>query len=152
MPSILGQFCITVSDLERSVAFWQDVVGLPVQSRTEIPGVLEAVLQAPQGGSRMQLAQFLDRDEPVDMGTAMWKLYVNTDDCRALFDRCVAAGCEVQSAPERLDRWPVTVAFVKDLDGYLLELIEYHEGTRPGVPNPKDFTTTEPQPEVGAGG
>ena len=33
----------------------------------------------------------------------------------------------------------MTVAFVKDLDGYLLELIEYHEGTRPGVPNPKDF-------------
>ena len=140
MPSILGQFCITVSDLERSVAFWQDVVGLPVQSRTEIPGVLEAVLQSPHGGNRVQLAQFLDREGPVDMGTAMWKLYVNTDDCRALFERCVAAGCEVESEPQRLDRWPVTVAFVKDPDGYLLELIEYHEGTRPGVPNPKDFT------------
>jgi lactoylglutathione lyase len=143
VPSILGQFCITVSNLERSVAFWEGVVGLPVQSRTEIPGVLEAVLQAPQGGSRMQLAQFLDREGPVDMGTAMWKLYVNTDDCQALFERCVAAGCVVESAPQRLDRWPVTVAFVKDPDGYLLELIEYHEGTRPGVPDPKDFTATD---------
>jgi len=73
------------------------------------------------------------------MGTAMWKLYVNTDDCRAVYDRAIAAGCESVSEPQRLDRWPVTVAFVKDLDGYLLELIEYHEGTRPGVPNPKDF-------------
>lgn len=137
MPSILGQFCITVSDLERSVAFWEGVVGLPVQSRTEIPGVLEAVLQSPHGGNRVQLAQFLDREGPVDMGTAMWKLYVNTDDCRALFDRCVAAGCEVESEPQRLDRWPVTVAFVKDPDGYLLELIEYHEGMPAGVPDPK---------------
>ena len=141
MPQIIGQFCITVTDLERSVAFWEDVIGIPVQSRTEIPGVLEAVLQAPQGGSRMQLAQFLDREGPVDMGTAMWKLYVNTDDCRAVYDRAITAGCESVSEPQRLDRWPVTVAFVKDLDGYLLELIEYHEGTRPGVPNPKDFAS-----------
>ncbi|MBM3675544.1 MAG: VOC family protein [Actinobacteria bacterium] len=141
MPQILGQFCITVADLERSVAFWEGVVGLPVQSRTEIPGVLEAVLQSPHGGARMQLAQFLEREGPVDMGTAFWKLYVNTDDCAALYERVVAAGCEVVQEPQRLDRWPVTVAFVKDPDGYLLELIEYHEGTRPGVPDPKDFVT-----------
>jgi lactoylglutathione lyase len=40
------------------------------------------------------------------------------------------------SEPARLDRWPVTVAFVKDFDGYLIELIEYHEGTPAGVPDP----------------
>jgi lactoylglutathione lyase len=137
MAQILGQFCINVSDIERSIAFWDGVIGIPLQSRTEIPGVLEAVFQAPEGGSRMQIAQWLDRDAPIDMGTAMWKLYVNTHDCQAVFDRAVAAGCEPVSAPARLDRWPVTVAFVKDFDGYLLELIEYHEGTPRGVPDPK---------------
>jgi lactoylglutathione lyase len=95
MPQILGQFCINVTDLERSIEFWRDVVGLPLQSRTEIPGVLEAVLQAPEGGSRMQLAQWTEREGPIDMGTAMWKLYVNTSDVQAVFDRCVAFGCEV---------------------------------------------------------
>ena len=140
MPQILGQFCINVSDLERSVSFWEDVIGIPVQSRTEIPGVLEAVLQAPEGGSRMQLAQWTERDAPIDMGTAMWKLYVNTDDCAAVYARAIGAGCESVSAPERLERWPVTVAFVRDPDGYLLELIEYHKGTRPGVPDPKAST------------
>jgi lactoylglutathione lyase len=74
------------------------------------------------------------------MGTAMWKLYVNTDDCQAIYDRAVAAGCESVSAPARLDRWPVTVAFIKDFDGYLIELIEYHEGTPTGVPDPKAST------------
>jgi lactoylglutathione lyase len=29
-------------------------------------------------------------------------------------------------APERLDRWPVTVAFILDPDGYSIELIQYH--------------------------
>ncbi len=88
----------------------------------------------------MQLAQWLDRKDPIDMGTATWKLYVNPTDCRAIYDRAIAAGCESVSEPAQLDRWPVTVAFVKDLDGYLLELIEYHEGTPPGVPDPKAST------------
>lgn len=140
MPQILAQFCINVTDIERSIAFWDQVMGIPLQSRTEIPGVLEAVLQAPEGGSRIQLAQWLDRDGPIDMGSALWKIYVNTSDVHALFDRAVAAGCEVVSEPQRLDRWPVSVAFVKDPDGYLLELIEYHEGTPPGVPDPKAST------------
>jgi lactoylglutathione lyase len=137
MGQILGQYCINVSDLDRAVEFWEGVMGIPVQSRTEIPTAREAVLQAKEGGSRMQLAQQLNQDGPIDMGTAMWKLYVNTDNCQAIYDKAVAAGCESVSAPARLDRWPVTVAFVKDLDGYLLELIEYHQGTPSGVPDPK---------------
>ena len=139
MVSILSQYCINVSDLERSVAFWEGVIGIPVQSRTEIPTAREAVLQSPAGGSRMQLAQQLDQTGPIDMGTAMWKLYVNTDDCQALYDKAVAAGCESVSSPQHLDRWPVTVAFVKDFDGYLVEIVEYDDAPPAGVPNPKEF-------------
>jgi lactoylglutathione lyase len=135
--AILSQYCINVTDLERAIAFWEGVIGIPVQSRTEIPNAREAVLQAPAGGSRMQLAQHLDHEGPIDMGSAMWKLYVNTDDCAALYAKAVAAGCESMSPPSRLDRWPVTVAFIKNFDGYLIELVEYHEGTPPGVPDPK---------------
>ena len=135
MVSILSQYCINVSDLERAIDFWEGVIGIPVQSRTEIPNAKEAVLQSPAGGSRMQLAQHLDQDGPIDMGTAMWKLYVNTDDCVALYDKAIAAGCESVSPPSRLERWPVTMAYVKDFDGYLVEFVEYHEGTPPGVPD-----------------
>ena len=124
MGQILGQFCINVTDLERSVHFWQDVCGIPLRSRTEIPTALEAVLQADEGGSRIQLAQQKDQVGTIDMGGAMWKLYLNTDDCEALYDRCIAAGCESVSEPTQLDRWPVTVAFIKDPDGYLIELVK----------------------------
>ena len=137
MVAILSQYCINVSDLERAIGFWEGVIGIPVQSRTEIPTASEAVLQSPWGGSRMQLAQQHDHSGPIDMGTAMWKLYVNTDDCAALYQKAIAAGCEPVATPSRLDRWPVTVAFVKDLDGYLIEFVEYDEGTPPGVPDPK---------------
>lgn len=133
MENSLGQYCVYVSDLDRSVAFWERVVGIPVQSRTEIPGVKEVVLQAEIGGSRIQLAQRLDDTGPIDMGSAMWKLYVDTDDCQALYAKVLAAGCESVSEPEQLDRWPVTVAFVKDPDGYLIELLQNHEGRRPSL-------------------
>src|ERR1700751_1513013 len=87
--SILAQYCINVRDLERAIEFWNGVCGLPVVSRTDIPQAKEALLQSPHGGSRMQLAQQLDNDAPIDMGTAMWKLYVNTDDVHALYDRAM---------------------------------------------------------------
>ena len=137
MVSILSQYCINVTDIEKSIEFWDGVIGIPLQSRTEIPNAKEAVLQSPAGGSRMQLAQHLDHEGPIDMGSAMWKLYVNTDDCQALYDKAIAAGCESVSEPARLDRWPVTMAYVKDRDGYLIEFVEYHEGTPEGVPDPK---------------
>src|SRR6478609_4918726 len=133
MVSILAQYCINVSDIEKSIEFWDGVVGIPLQSRTEIPNAKEAVLQSPAGGSRMQLAQHLDHEGPVDMGSAMWKLYVDTEDCQALYDKAIAAGCESVSPPQQLDRWPVTVAFIKDFDGYLIELLQNHEGRRPSL-------------------
>lgn len=140
MVSILSQYCINVSDIDKAIEFWEDVVGIPLVSRTEIPNAREAILQSPHGGSRMQLAQHLDHEGPIDMGSAMWKLYVNTDDCQALYDRAIAAGCESVTAPTRTDRWPVTIAFIKDPDGYLVEFVEAHEGTSPGVPDPKKVT------------
>lgn len=133
MENNLGQYCINVSDLERSVAFWEGVVGIPVQSRTEIPGAKEVVLQAEIGGSRIQLAQHDDNDGTIDMGTAVWKLYVDTDDCQAVYDKAIAAGCESITPPQQLDRWPVTIAFIKDPDGYLIEFVQNHEGRRPAL-------------------
>ena len=137
MVAILGQYCINVADIERSIEFWRDTVGIALVSRTEIPNAKEAILQSPHGGSRLQLAQHDDQEAPFDMGTALWKLYVNTDDCAALHDRAVAAGCESVMPPTKLERWPVTMAYIKDHDGYLIEFVEPHEGTPDGVPDPK---------------
>src|SRR4029453_260380 len=75
----LGQYCINVSDLDRSVAFYE-TLGLTCTSRTEIPEAHEAIVENPATGSKLQLAQQKDQPGPIDMGTAFWKLYVNTDD------------------------------------------------------------------------
>jgi catechol 2,3-dioxygenase-like lactoylglutathione lyase family enzyme len=125
MTSWLGQYCLNVADLDRSVAFYE-ALGLACTSRTEIPQAFEAIVENPDGGSKLQLARQKDQDGPVDVGTAFWKLYVDTHDIAATYAAALAAGATVDSEPERLDRWPVTVAFVRDLDGYLVELVQRH--------------------------
>lgn len=124
MKTSLGQYCIYVSDLERSVRFYEQVLGLPVQSRTDIPGVNEVILGADDGGARIQLAHRHEDPKPIDHGNALWKLYVNTDDCEGLYQRAMEAGAPSVTPPQRLDRWPVTIAFIEDPDGYLVELVQ----------------------------
>lgn len=127
MATTVGQYCINVTDLERSERFYTDIIGLKVQSRTEIPGVNEIVLAADDGGGRLQLAHHVERNEPIDHGTALWKIYMNVGDCAAVHGKAVAAGYESTMEPQRLDRWPVTVAFILDPDGYSIELLERNE-------------------------
>jgi lactoylglutathione lyase len=125
MTSWLGQYCLNVADLDASVGFYT-ALGLDCTSRTETPQAHEAIVENPAGGSRLQLARRKDSDGPLDVGTAFWKLYVNTHDIGATFSRALEAGSSVESEPERMDRWPVTVAFLRDHDGYLVELVERH--------------------------
>lgn len=127
MPTTVGQYCINVTDLERSVRFYTDIIGLKVQTRTQIPNVDEVVLAANVGGGRLQLAQHLDRSGPIDHGDALWKIYMIVDDCADVHQRAVDAGFESTMAPERLERWPVTVAFIVDPDGYSIELMQHHQ-------------------------
>jgi lactoylglutathione lyase len=133
VASTVGQFCIYVSDIQRSERFYTEVMGLKVQSRTEIDDVHEIVLAADSGGGRLQLAERYNGGQPVDHGFALWKFYINVDDAKATHDAAVAWGCESTMEPQKLDRWPVIVGFINDPDGYNVELVQYVEGhTRPG--------------------
>jgi predicted enzyme related to lactoylglutathione lyase len=136
VTSSVGQCCINVADLDAAVAFYE-TLGLEATSRTEIPQAFEAIVERPGHGGKLQLAQQKEQALPLDLGSALWKLYVNTDDIDATFRRAVDAGAAVEAEPERLDRWPVTIAFVRDLDGYLVELVQRHpwpDGSPAGAP------------------
>ena len=132
MPTTVGQYCIYVSDIERSERFYTEIIGLKVQSRTEIEDVHEIVLAADQGGGRLQLAERYNAGQDIDHGFALWKIYMNVDDAMAVYEAAVAAGYEGTMVPERLERWPVIVGFVNDPDGYSIELVQYVEGSPPG--------------------
>ena len=122
----VGQFCINVSDLEQSIAFYTQVLGLKLEHRIELPGLTEAVLVGDDGAARIQLAQQLEQDAPIKHSNGFWKLYINTDDCIGLYKKAIDNGIESVSEPRILDQWNVTIAFIKDPDGYVIELMEQH--------------------------
>lgn len=128
MGAWVGQYCIYVTDLDRAVAFYE-ALGLSCTSRTDLEGVREAIVENPDKGGALQLAQKLDQTEPIDMGNAFWKLYVATNDIACMYADALAAGAEPMSPPERLDRWPMSIAFVHDPDGYVVELTQRHPWT-----------------------
>ena len=131
MRTTLGQYCINVSDLERSVEFYTDVLGLQLHSRTQIPGTNEALIWGGGPGSALQLAEHDDKTAPIDQSAdgikkvgAMWKLYVNTDDVKALHAKAIAAGAKSVVEPMHLEEWDVWISFVEDPDGYQIELVQ----------------------------
>jgi lactoylglutathione lyase len=125
MATTVGQYCIYVSDIAASERFYTEIIGLKVQSRTEIDDVHEIVLAADDGGGRLQLAERYNGGKPIDHGFALWKIYMNVDDCVATHARAVDAGFTSTMEPARLDRWPVIVGFINDPDGYSIELVQF---------------------------
>ncbi|MCA9501724.1 MAG: VOC family protein [Spirochaetaceae bacterium] len=134
MKVSIDQYCINVSDLQRSVDFYEKAIGLRITHRVETPEFREVIL-AGESGHRIQLAWHRNQKGPIEHGNGFWKLYLDTDDCEGLYARCMEAGAESVSAPERLEHWPVTAAFVRDPDGYLVEILETH-GDTPEVSGP----------------
>ena len=123
MKTTVDQYCINVTDLERSIDFYEKTLGLKVTHRIEEKEFREAVLSGETGG-RIQLAWQRNQEGPIVHGNGFWKLYLQSDDCRALYQRAIDAGAESVTEPVQLEEWPVIAAFVKDPDGYLVEILE----------------------------
>jgi catechol 2,3-dioxygenase-like lactoylglutathione lyase family enzyme len=131
MATRVGQYCIYVKDIVAAERFYTDVIGLKVQSRTEIDDVHEVVVAADEGGGRLQLAERYNGGQPIDHGFALWKIYFNVDNCQEVYDKAMNVGCVSHLEPTRLERWPVIAAFFYDPDGYLVEILEYVDGATP---------------------
>jgi glyoxylase I family protein len=136
---------ITVSNLERSLEFWQNVVGFKFSHRahqtgemaSEITGVAGAeiklaVVKAP-GGHRIELLEYLaprDRKQhvdlrPCDVGSVHVALSV--DNLDAVLQKIAASGWKAAGKPQTLKSGPNAgkrVIYVRDLDGTTIEFMQ----------------------------
>jgi catechol 2,3-dioxygenase-like lactoylglutathione lyase family enzyme len=112
----LGQVAVTVTDLDRSVAFYRDVLGLALLFT--VPGQRMAFLDGL--GVRLYL------DEAEGPHTSRPILYWRVDDLDAAHRAVAAAGAPVESPPHlvhRSDTGELWMAFVADPDGNLVGLM-----------------------------
>src|SRR5467141_2945617 len=136
---------ITVSNLERSLAFWRDVLGFELshtahqtgEMAREITGVTGAeiklaVVKAP-GGHKIELLEYLAPAErkrqldlrPCDVGFMHVALIV--DDLDAVLSAIHASGWKKAGKPQTLRSGPNAgkqVVYVRDPDGTTIEFMQ----------------------------
>jgi glyoxylase I family protein len=138
---------ITVSDIERSLTFWRDVLGFELSHRAHQKGelaeqitgvtgaeILIAVLKAP--GHKIELLEYRgpsDRQRqndlrPCDLGAAHIALTV--DNLDEVLDRIAASGWKTAGEPQTLTVGPNAgkrVIYVRDPDGTTVEFMQMPE-------------------------
>jgi glyoxylase I family protein len=134
---------ITVSDVERSLAFWRDVLGFELSHRAhqkgelaeQITGVVGAeifIAVVKASGHKIELLEYrapADRKKldarPCDTGSVHVALVV--DDLDAVLKRIAASGWEAAGEPQTLTVGPNAgkrVIYVRDPDGTTIELMQ----------------------------
>ena len=115
MSATVGNVGLYVSDLERSERFYVEVLGLEVTARVETPDVREVIF-----GGLMLASGGTPNPEGI------WKVYLDVDDAPGLYQRALDAGAPGVLPPAHLERFDITIAMIRDPDGYLLELGQRH--------------------------
>jgi lactoylglutathione lyase len=122
-PDFLTAVGIGVSDLERSTAFYRDVLGMQ-KLRTFELDYMDEVMLAHEGRNAVVLMHYTDgsarnyRDNPV-------KLVFYVTDPAAIAAKVKAAGFEVTHEPAaNASMGGALICLAKDPDGYVIELIQ----------------------------
>lgn len=114
----VAQIHVSVRDIDRSVAFYRDVLGVPLLF--QVPGQPMAFLQS--GDVRL----YLGRPEDPAFATRV-VLYFRVDDLDAEYARLVDAGADQVDQPHLVHRdadHELWMAFFRDPDGHHVALMQ----------------------------
>src|SRR4051812_12580837 len=122
---------LRVGDLERSLRFYCEVLGMQLLSRKEYPDGKFTLAFLGYGKNPEHAEIELTHNWGVtsyELGTAYGHIALGVDDIHGACDRIRAAGGKIVREPGPMKHGTTVIAFVQDPDGYKVELIE--EGTR----------------------
>jgi predicted enzyme related to lactoylglutathione lyase len=119
---------LVVHDLEGMVAFYREAYGLHAGRRVTGESIggeeIDEIMMSPDPEatwSPLVLLKYVGRAAPAD-GEAI--LGFTTDDLPALLDRVRAAGGSIHAPMEEMPGLAIRVAFAKDPEGHLAELVQ----------------------------
>lgn len=128
MSEYLGAVGIGVSDLDRSVKFYTEVLGLTAFQTINLKHMSEVVMgfKGTRSAS-LVLMNFIDDSNPNYTDNPV-KLVFYKDDAKATIAAIGEAGYEIVSEPTPYESMGnALIGFGKDPDGYLVEIIQKPE-------------------------
>lgn len=121
--------CYRVLDAERSVSFYER---LGFEELRRMPIGDEAInifMGLPGDGPRLELTWNFDQEEPYEIGTGYGHIAITVEDMDGTLERLARAGIEPERPPYTVREGGSRLCFVRDPDGYRIELIESDPGT-----------------------
>ena len=116
--------CIRVMDLEKSLKFYQEALGLLITRRKDFPEHKFSLvyLSNEEGGYEIELTYNYDVEKPYELGNGFSHIAVEAVDLEAMRDKHISLGYEVTPF-KGLPGTPPSYYFVTDPDGYKIEVI-----------------------------
>jgi lactoylglutathione lyase len=118
---------LRVGNLERSIEFYTQVLGMKLLRRSENPEYKYSLAFVGYGNNPDHAELELTYNHGVDkyeMGTAYGHIALGVPDAYAACDKIRAAGGQVTREAGPVKGGSTVIAFVTDPDGYKIELIE----------------------------
>jgi len=116
--------CYRVLDLDRSISFYKRL-GMDELRRVPIRDEATNVFMGlPDDGPRLELTYNHGRSEPYEIGTGYGHIAISVDDLDATLERLAGDGIEPEKPPYRVREGGSRLCFVRDPDGYRIEMIE----------------------------
>ncbi len=118
---------IRVGDLDRSIAFYTQLLGMKLLRRKDYPGGRFTLAFVGYGDESdnavIELTCNWDVDS-YDIGNGFGHVAIGVEDIYKTCDAIKAQGGTVTREPGPMKHGSTVIAFVKDPDGYAIELIE----------------------------
>jgi lactoylglutathione lyase len=116
--------CYRVLDLDRSVSFYEKL-GFEELGRVPIRDeAINCFMGLPGDGARLELTLNIGRDEPYDVGTGYGHIAITAEDLDSTLEALGSTGIEPERPPYTVRQGGSRICFVRDPDGYRIELIE----------------------------
>ena len=117
--------CIRVLDEERSLEFYR-ALGFEERDRKRVGGDTATIIfmGLPGDGNRLELTLNDGRTEPYDVGTGYGHIALAIPDLDEELTRLARFGIQPERAPYQSGPGGSLICFVRDPDGYRIELIQ----------------------------
>ncbi len=124
MAAELIHTCYRITDVDRSVDFYKKL-GFEETRRMPIRDeAINVFMGLPGDGERLELTYNHDQEGPYEIGAGYGHIAITAEDLDGTLERLASIGIEPEKPPYTVREGGSRLCFVRDPDGYRIEIIE----------------------------